>query len=111
MKNLPAFNYVVREKDDTKIVVIIDEYDEDYPTQSVTNGVEKVIDIIVYELGYIPDYWVYLDTAKEWDEIVLNHSGLFVRFAPIPREFQSESEIVNYIIAKQNNKRIFKVVS
>lgn len=110
MKNLPAFSYVVREKDDVKIVVIIDEYDEDYPTQSVTNGVEKVIDIIVYELGYIPDHWVYLDTAKEWDEIVVDHGG-FVRFAPIPRELQSEREIVDYMIAKQNNKRKFRVVS
>ncbi len=54
---------------------------------SVTNDVENVLNEIEVRLPRpATDYvWIYRDTMDNWDEIVVDDVGNFVKFAPLPR--------------------------
>jgi hypothetical protein len=80
------FNVVEVFQDD-RAVKIVDIVDENLGNMSVTNDVENVILEIAKILPNKPtDYaWIYRDSDNQIDELVLDRTGNFDHFAPLPR--------------------------
>lgn len=80
------FNVVEVFQDD-RAVKIIEVVDENLGNMSVTNDVENVILEIAKILPNKPtDYaWIQLDSDQCLDELVLDRTGNFDHFAPLPR--------------------------
>lgn len=74
----PVFSYGIQDD----FLVIEDMYTEDYPTQSVTNGIERVLSLIQANTGPLPRKVIYRDTEGLWDG-VLHTEGEFLRFMPL----------------------------
>lgn len=72
---MPVFFYEVVTVLDQDVLCIEDEYDENQPTMTVTNGVEEVLESIKSELGSIPSWVIYKDTEGHWDRIHVNENG------------------------------------
>jgi hypothetical protein len=86
MWNAPKYSYKVI----GDVLVIYDEYDEQEPTCSVTNGVEDVLEEIVKALGHLPPYIVYRDTERRWDEIRATTDGEFTGFNSLGETVRDE---------------------
>lgn len=82
------FTYQVHDSYIGQVVVIIDQYDDNNPTMSVTNDVENVIQSIVLELfPDVPEYFIYRDTTGAWDEIIVRECE-FKAFSPLRSDFR-----------------------
>lgn len=78
MSKTPAFTYGM----DGDFLVIEDMYTEDFPTQTVTNGVEYVLKSIANNYESIPNKIIYRDTEGLWDAII-HDDGQFLSFQPL----------------------------
>lgn len=81
--NYQAGSFLFRE--DEHHVVILDLYDDENPTPTVTNAVESVLEDlkwIITKSDFLNSI-VYRDSEGDWDEIVVDEEGKFIRFAPL----------------------------
>lgn len=87
----PAFSLMTTKIHNQSIMIVIDRYNSNNPTMTVTNGVEHVLKEIYSNIDTSRvklDAIVYRDTEYEWAEIIVNNCK-FVRFRPIPEELEN----------------------
>jgi len=83
--NNPAYSMFTTRIHDEACIIVIDRYDPDHPTMTVTNGIEYVlkeafntIDNSVVTI----DRFIYRDSERMWAEVVVRNQR-FVRFKPL----------------------------
>jgi len=81
--NTPAYDYYIHERNGCSVLCIVDRYDPDSPTVTVTNGVDFVLKNIANEIGELPPTIIYRDTEGEWDRLKASADGTFLGFAPL----------------------------
>lgn len=79
----PSYSFHIRNLANMEILCIVDEFKDDDPTLTVTNGAELVLAEITKELGRLPELIIYRDSSGAWDRIKAKPNGDFVGFAPI----------------------------
>lgn len=79
----PSYSFHIRNLANMEILCIVDEFKEDDPTLTVTNGAELVLAEIAKELRRLPELIIYRDSLGIWDRIKARPNGEFVGFAPI----------------------------
>lgn len=95
----PVFSYRVHQiPNGPRVVAIIDLHDEINESKSVTNGAEDVIAHIHREIGYVPQHWVYRDTAHVWDELRVASDGEFLGYGHLGEEVRTETEAVERVV-------------
>lgn len=73
------------------VALIVDEFDPNKPTRTVTNDIERVLEAIfeaLKELPIKPDKLVYIDTDSRIDEIVVDDKNRFLKFQSLQPELQ-----------------------
>lgn len=94
----PRYEYHVRMVGETKVLCIVDLYDENDPTLTVTNGAELVLAEIARDLGELPEIIIYRDTDGVWDRMKAKSSGEFIGFMPIVKGLQNRPTEENQAI-------------
>ncbi len=90
----------------TEIIQIVDAKTD----VSVTNDIENVLNEIQARIPRRPgDYaWIYCDSMDNWDEIIVDDVGNFVKFAALPRGrcfTEVQAEAVARYLARQLERR------
>lgn len=72
---------------DARANQIVQIVDQDLGNVSVTNDIENILNEIQARLpGHPTDYvWIYRDSMTNWDEVVVDDVGNFVKFKALPR--------------------------
>jgi hypothetical protein len=78
-----VFSFDLETIGDDTILVIVDRYDENNPSVTVTNNIDSVLSDIFSELPKIPSKIIYRDSEGVWDQIMVDLMGNFLTFAPI----------------------------
>lgn len=89
-----------------RAVEVVQIADANLGNMSVTNDIENVINEIAARLpnppfGYA---WIYRDSSGDWDEILVDQTGNFVKFVALPRGrclTELEAEAVARLLARQ----------
>lgn len=79
----PVYDFFVRDVAGHRVLCIIDLYDSERPSLTVTNGAELVLAQIAEALGTLPDLIIYRDSESEWDRLKAKSDGSFKGFAPL----------------------------
>ena len=80
MSSFPKFSYYFRMFAGERILCIVDDYDKNTPTRTVTNSAGWVLSQIVKESGLLPKIIIYKDSEGRWDRIEADRDGNFLRF-------------------------------
>jgi hypothetical protein len=79
----PAYHYDFIDCNGLPILIIFDDYSDEFPTPTVTNSIDRVLHDIFVKEGLLPEFIIYKDSAGEWDRVVAFMDGTFIRFQPI----------------------------
>lgn len=81
MSNKPSYTYsIAKTNNGDDVLVIVERFEYDNPTITVTNGVETVLSDIKKSLNSLPEFIVYRDSEGEWDGIKATSDGRFQGF-------------------------------
>jgi hypothetical protein len=86
--------------EELSVVCVYDLYDERWPTKSVTNDAEFVVDLVFNTHGDMPI--VYRDTEGRWDEL-RHREGYFATFRSL--DTRDQSEAVRRVLALHEQDR------